>query len=246
MHDNEYNNTARLEDTHWWHVGMAEIATDWLRQLPGLSSLERLLDAGCGTGGALHWLKEFGRPYGIDRHSLALRYAAAKGAQRLVLADVQALPFGDARFGLLTSFDVLYHMDVTTDWTALNEFARVLRPGGWLLLRLPAYDWLRGAHDRLVQTRHRYTRREVTMKLQSAGLRPVRVTYVNTLLLAPAIIWRQFQQITNRDPVSDLRLPPRWVNFLLTSILRVERAWLRWFNLPAGLSILALAEKEAR
>ncbi|HTS18537.1 MAG TPA: class I SAM-dependent methyltransferase [Verrucomicrobiae bacterium] len=244
MHNHEYDNMARLEDTHWWYVGMAGIAADWLRRLPGFSPSERVLDAGCGTGGACRWLENFGRVYGLDRHPLALRHAGAKGAQCVVQGDVQALPFANASFGLLTSFDVLYHTDVVSDWGALREFARVLRPGGWLLLRLPAYNWLRGAHDRQVQTRHRYTNREVSAKLRSVGLQPVRVTYVNSLLLAPAIIWRLLQQIANSQPASDLWLPPRPINRFLKLILRVERAWLRWFNLPAGLGVLALARKE--
>jgi ubiquinone/menaquinone biosynthesis C-methylase UbiE len=245
MHDSEYKNLARLEDTHWWYAGMAEIAKDWLQQLPGLSPSALLLDAGCGTGGAQLWLRNFGQPCGVDHHPFALGLAVGKGVQRLVQADVQALPFADASFRLLTSFDVLYHADVTIDWAALREFARVLQPGGWLLLRLPAYNWLRGAHDRMVQTRHRYTCSEVSLKLSSSGLRPVRVTYANSLLLLPAIVRRVFQRVVGRAACSDLRLPPRSINHLLTAVLRAERVWLRKFNLPAGLSVLALAKKEA-
>ena len=244
MHDAEYKNLARLEDTHWWYTGMAEIAREWLQQLPGLSSSAPVLDAGCGTGGAYHWLANFGRPCGVDRHSVALGLALRKGAQRLALADVQALPFADASFRLLTSFDVLYHADVAADWAALREFARVLQPGGWLLLRLPAYNWLRGAHDRTVLTRHRYTCGEVSLKLLSTGLRPIRVTYANSLLLLPAVVRRVVQRVIGQEAASDLRLPPRPVNQLLTAVLRAERVWLRRFNLPAGLSVLALARKE--
>jgi SAM-dependent methyltransferase len=95
------------------------------------------LDAGCGTGGTFAQLAPFGKLYGADRHPLALRYAGTENHRCLVRADVGGLPFAANSFSVLTSFDVLYHCDVTDDWTALREFARVLRPGGWLLLRYP-------------------------------------------------------------------------------------------------------------
>jgi SAM-dependent methyltransferase len=246
MQESEFHNLATVEDRHWWSVGMAAIATDWLQRLTTARTLppQRLLDAGCGTGGALTWLAPFGQVHGTDRHPLALRYAANGNRRRLVRADVGELPFAANSFSVLTSFDVLYHHDVTDDWTALREFARVLRPGGWLLLRVPAHNWLRGAHDDAVQTRHRYNRQEIIGKLVAVGLRPVRVTYVNALLLLPAIVWRVVQRVRGHTSSSDLRLPPRPINAMLKAMLYAERAWLRHCNLPVGLSLLALAQKE--
>jgi len=246
MHESEFHNLATVEDRHWWCVGMAAIAADWLQRLTTARTMppQRLLDAGCGTGGTFAWLTPFGEVHGTDRHPLALRYAANGSCRRLVRADVGQLPFAANSFSVLTSFDVLYHRDVTEDWTALREFARVLRPGGWLLLRLPAHNWLRGAHDDAVQTRHRYNRQEVIGKLAATGFQPVRVTYVNSLLLLPAVVWRVLQRALGRPAASDLRLPPRPVNALLKGALYAERSWLRRFDLPVGLSLLALAKKE--
>lgn len=239
MQNSEYHNLAALERTHWWHTGMAAIAADWLRRLPREPGC-RILDAGCGTGGARRWLAEFGHVYGLDRHPLAGQLAG----RQLTRADVGALPFGDGSFSIVTAFDVLYHRDVPDDEAALRECARVLRPGGWLVVRLPAYDWLRGAHDGVVQTRHRYTRWELRRKLVAAGFEPTRVTYANTLLLGPAIMWRGCQRFGNWRPASDVRPAPAWVNLLLQAVLQLERTWLRLFNLPVGLSVLALARKE--
>jgi SAM-dependent methyltransferase len=239
----EYQNLAQAERTHWWYAGMAALARDWLRRLP-LTPAGRLLDAGCGSGGGLDWLAQFGRPCGLDLHPLALRLAGSPGGHPLVRADVQSLPFAAGSFGVLTSFDVLYHADVADDQSALCEFARVLQPGGWLLLRVPAHDWLRGAHDDVVQTRHRFSRQEIQAKLRAAGLRPVRVTYANSLLFLPAVLWRSLQRLRRSRPASDVRPPPRLVNRALAALLRVEQCWLRRANLPVGLSILALAQKE--
>ena len=240
MHDSEYHNLAVTENTHWWHTGMAAIAADWLRRLPHEPD-GRILDVGCGTGGALRWLPEFGRVCGLDRHLLAGQLAG----RQFLRADAGALPFRDKSFAILTAFDVVYHRDIADDQAVLQEFARVLQPGGWLLLRLPAYNWLRGAHDDVVHTRHRYTRWEMRRKLVTAGFEPTRVTYANTLLLAPAILWRCFQRCIDWRTASDVRQLPAWVNLGLRALLHLERVWLRLFNLPAGLSVLTLARKEA-
>jgi SAM-dependent methyltransferase len=247
MQESEFYNIASVAHTHWWYVGMSAIAADWLRRLPGRTIPNpsgRLLDAGCGTGSAFQWLAEFGRPFGVDRHPLALHLATNNGCPRLIRADVCALPFAEGSFSILTSFDVLYHKNVTDDRGVLREFARVLQPGGWLLLRLPAHNWLRGAHDHTVQTRYRYTRHEVQAKLAAAGLYPVRVTYVNALLFLPTASWRLLQRCLGVRAASDVRLPPRLLNSILKAVLGAERAWLRRFNLPVGLSVLALARKE--
>jgi SAM-dependent methyltransferase len=243
----EYDNIARLEETHWWYTGMAAVAAGWLRRLPAPLDRPRtrsILDAGCGTGGALGWLAEFGCPAGVDIHPRALRLAAAKGRRQLAQASIEWLPFPANSFDLLTSLEVLYHLQVADDVQALREFARVLRPGGWLLLRLPAHEWLRRAHDRVVHTRHRYTRAEVRHKLQAASLRPVRVTYANSLMLGPALAWRLAHGQREEAPASDVRLPPRPINYLLAALLRAEGRWLAHFDLPLGMSVLALARKE--
>jgi SAM-dependent methyltransferase len=248
MEPSEYYNIARLEDTHWWYVGMAAIAAGWLRQLPlerapGAQAQRPILDAGCGTGGGLRLLAQFGAAVGIDRHPLALQLARDKRYTQLARADVQRLPFASGAFGLVASFDVLYHLQVSDDVRALREFRRVLAPDGWLLLRLPAHEWMRRGHDRTVHTRHRYTREEVRQKLEAAGLRPVRISYANTLLLLPAVFWRLAQRQAEDSGGSDVRLPGRATNAALTSLLRVEGAWLRRWNLPTGLSVMALARK---
>lgn len=240
MHPSEYDNVARHEGTHWWYTGMAGIAATALRRL-SLPSSARILDAGCGTGGGLHWLAEFGCPHGVDLHPTALRLASGNGAARIACGDVRALPFVDASFDLLTSFEVLCQLPPPSDAMALREFARVLRPGGWLLLRLPAHEWLRSAHDRFVHTRHRYTRAEVRSRLLAADLCPVRLTHANSLLFLPALLWRF--ACRDRTAASDVRPLPAPLNALLAALLRAEAAWLSRFNLPIGLSVLAVAQK---
>jgi SAM-dependent methyltransferase len=239
MEPGEYDTLARLEGEHWWYAGMRRIATDLVGALP-LPRHARILDAGCGTGGGLKWLASVGKPTGIDLHPRAVSYAA-RHSPRVAQASIQALPFADAAFDLVASFEVIYHLTVSDDVGALREMARVLRPGGWLLVRVPAYDWLRGAHDRQVHTRQRYSKLELRQKLAAAGLRIHKLTSVGALLL-PAALLRRLVQRADRIH-SDVTLPPPIVNRALTLALASERFWLRRFNFPAGLSLLAVAQK---
>ena len=239
MEPGEYDNIARLEAQHWWYAGMRRIAESLLRD-SGLRPNAQILDAGCGAGGGLQWLSAFGAATGIDLHPLAVRYASRR-SRRVARASVQALPFPEACFDLVTSFEVLYHLAVTDDVAALRECARVLRPGGQLLVRVPAHDWLRGAHDRRVHTRHRYARGELRQKIENAGLALQRLTFVGLMLFPLAALKRLTQP--EGDSQTDVTLPAPAVNRTLTAALAAEGLWLRRFNLPIGLSLLALARK---
>jgi SAM-dependent methyltransferase len=239
MEPSEYENIARLEDRHWWYAGMRAIARGVVRGLP-LPPLARILDAGCGVGGGLRWLAAFGLPSGVDLHPLAVAHAARE-SRRVAQASVSALPFPDASFDLVTSFEVLYHAAVADDVAALRQMARVLRPGGWLVVRLPAHDWLRGAHDRHVHTRHRYGGRELREKLLAAGLSVRRLTFLGAALLPPAILRRAVQ--SPEDASSDVEMPPVWLNGLLRRVLSAEGVWLRLADVPFGLTLLAVAQK---
>ncbi len=239
MEPAEYDAIARLEERHWWYLGMRAIARDLVRRLP-LPRRARLLDAGCGTGGGLRWLSEFGQPSGVDFHPLAVRQAARFTA-RVARASIMALPFPDGAFDCVTCFDVLYHAAVTDDRAALRELARVLAPAGWLVARVPAHNWLRGAHDRRVHTRHRYSAGELRAGLAQTGFHIRRLTPVGGLLLPFAILRRLAQPAGVVQ--SDVSLPPAFPNRLLTVLLSAERYWLRWADMPLGLSLLAVAQK---
>src|SRR5688500_797415 len=170
----------RVEDTLWWYVGMRRIAEALLdgRLQPGL----RILDAGAGTGGNLRWLGRFGVAFGIDLAEEATRFCRERQLSTVARASVTNLPYPDSTFDLVTSFDVIYHLGVADDVAALREASRVLKPGGTLLVRVPALDVLRSEHDAAVHTRQRYTVGELARKVESAGLTVQRASYANTVL----------------------------------------------------------------
>jgi SAM-dependent methyltransferase len=237
----QYRVMRAVEDRHWWYVGTRAIAHDALRALP-LPPDARILDAGCGTGGSWAMLSRFGRVTGVDVADLALEAAQGRGIGPLARATVAQLPFLDASFDLVTSFEVLYHRAVGDDVAALRELRRVLRPGGWLLLRLPAFEWLRGAHDESVHTARRYTRAGLRAKLVEAGLEPTRITHVNGLLLPLAAAKRGAERLTGASG-DDLGPTPALAEALFRGALAIERRLLRRRDLPVGVSVMAVARR---
>jgi SAM-dependent methyltransferase len=244
MEPEQYEVMARRESRHWWYAGMRRVALAVLAHaLDGRSDLT-ILDAGCGTGGTTAELRRFGRVVGVD-----LAWEALLPAQRnltaLARSSVENLPFSDSVFDLVTSFEVIYHLGVGSDAQALSELRRVLKPGGLLLLRVPAHDWLRGEHDRLVHTRHRYSRTEVIEKLAAAHLAVEQVSWANTALFPPAAAKRLLERHNgNADAAAepDLWQPPEPLNALLESVIAIEALAIpNRVPLPFGLSVLALA-----
>ncbi|MEW6668804.1 MAG: class I SAM-dependent methyltransferase [Thermodesulfobacteriota bacterium] len=238
----EYQLMYKVEDSHWWYQGMAAVMRSVLESRSVLGGNLSILDAGCGTGGTMSWLSDYGKVAGLDFSARALHYSRKRGHNRVVQASVTNLPFAPETFDLVVSLDVLYFAHVQ-DELALREFLRVLVPGGRILLRLPAYNWLRGAHDRQVSTAHRYTRKEVREKLLRNGMTPELLTYVNTFLFPAVAVKRMLDRFLSAPPSSDLAVEMKAMAGFLRGCLRLESRLIRWGTLPFGLSIVGLARK---
>jgi SAM-dependent methyltransferase len=145
---------------------------------------------------------------------------------------------------VVTSFDVLYHAWIEDDAQAVRELARVLKPGGLMLLKTPALKILWGAHDEAVHSRRRYTRGELEDLLEGAGLDLVRSTYANSLLF-PLLLSRRFLDRALDRHGSDVALLPPLLEHLFGGLLTVEAGLLGVLNLPIGASVFAVARKAA-
>jgi SAM-dependent methyltransferase len=241
----QYAIMARAEEDHWWYRGMRRITDAFLnRVFRGRTDLE-ILDAGCGTGINCRHFASRGRAVGLDFSAEALTFARGRQVPWLVRGSVDALPFADGRFDLVTSFDVLYHLDVRSEGDAMREFARVMKPGGYVLVRLPAYDWLRSAHDRAVHTRHRFTRGELRSMFREAGLEVRSLSYANSSLFPVAAGARLAERFMKPSATAEpLDHPPsRPVNAALATLLSLEGAVATWPGLPFGLSVVGLARR---
>jgi ubiquinone/menaquinone biosynthesis C-methylase UbiE len=245
MEPQEYSLMFEVEQTHWWYLGMEKITRAILNNWCSTGPNTSILDAGCGTGAGMStYLADYGNVIGVDVSPLALEYCRKRNLTSLVLASVTGIPFPSGSFDLVTSFDVLYEKAVISDLVALTEFFRLLHPGGLLLLRLPAYDWLRGRHDLTIHTARRYTTSQVTQLLKDSGFQPLRVSYVNTFLFPLALAKRLLEHIFPPAPSSsDLSVNVGMLNGLFKHILASEAFFVSRIGLPFGLSVIALAQK---
>jgi len=252
MERSEHEVLAVTEHHHWWHGGMRMLTRAMLDPLYQHRRDLAILDVGCGTGGNLHFLHRYtdhgGRLVGLDREPLTLELAQCEPHMSALLqGSVLALPFADDSFDLVISFDVLDHRGIPDEVAALCEARRVLRHGGRILLRLPAYnrlDELRGKHDLAVHTRRRYRAPDVQHLLAAAGFIVERWSYVNTLLFPLALLQRTLEARHSEPPpaTSDLTLPTAPINAALRVPFALEAAWLELGQgLPYGLAVLCLA-----
>jgi SAM-dependent methyltransferase len=172
-----------------------------------------------------------------------LQFCRTRGKERLTQGSINTIPLADNKFDLVTSFDVLYFKGVD-DQLALREFLRVLKRGGRAFLRLPAYEWMRGAHDEAVNTAHRYTTQDIKQKLVNAGFVVEHLSYANMLLFPLAAFKRLvLERFSGTQKESDLSLKTGGMNTLFKKILSAEAKWVARKGLPFGLTVVALARK---
>lgn len=244
MEQEEYQHLFELEDRLWWFAGMREITRSLLERFLPTDRPLRILDAGCGTAGMLPHLRRFGSVFGIDYSPDAIRFARSRDERRLARGSVLQLPFPAKTFDLVTEFEVVNHWSIPDDHVALAELCRVLKPGGLLVFREPAYQWLFAKHDRAVHTRERYSRRQLAAKLRRAGFDDVYVGYANCFLFPVALVRRLVGNILpGNHQGSDVREIPKPLNSVLGWILSREARILRTSRLPFGLSVVGVARR---
>lgn len=241
--------TARAEREHFWFHGFRRfvrpLVREAVRSLPRDRPL-RLLDCGCGTGNNLELLREHGGAFGIDITYSGLAHAREHGARLLAQASATDLPFPDATFDLVGSFDVIYALDDQGAARTLSEMYRVMRPGGYLVLNVAALPGLGGNHGVLGGEVQRYTRASLRRHLQSAGFRIRRLTYTNASILPLVVGVRLAQKaLGHRESTREISVPPRPVNAALTAVLALEAAAVRFVDMPLGSSLLTLASRPA-
>lgn len=238
MEPGEYARMDAVEAEMWWYRALHARLFDALAPVRG-----RVLDAGCGTGGFLA-LARLRRPdlalVGLEWDHWAARRAAAKSASPVARGSVAEMPFADASFDAVISTDVLCH-EAVDPGPALAEMRRVLRPGGSLVLNMPAFMWLHSAHDVRVRNARRVSAPQLRAWLDDAGFLPRRVAYWNGLLL-PLMLAQRKILARGHDSASDVAAFPPWLDASLHGVTALERA-LR-LRLPAGGSVMALAIRQ--
>ena len=232
---------ARLELKLWWYRALHDKVLCTLRRRFPTGSGTALLDAGCGTGGLLkllHGAFPDCSLHGIDISDTAVRYARQASPADIRQGSVTALPYADASFDAIVSTDVMYHRLVDPH-AMLDQCCRVLKPGGLLVLNLPAYQWLRSYHDEHVQTGQRYTLRSLASVMDCHPLQRLQGSYWNTLLFLPLVLKRKL--FAGTQDHSDVGEFPPWADRLAYALMSWENAWIcRGGSLPFGSSVFAV------
>jgi len=242
----------QLEEQHWWFASRRDAVYDLIRQLQ-LPTTAAILEIGCSGGPLMQRLRQQGYAdvTGIDVSKPAIELAEARGVPHVSVMDGANLTFEDARFDLVIASDVLEHIE--DEGRALSEWARVLRPGGQLLVFVPAHAYLWSEHDVVNHHFRRYSRAGLLAALRGAGLRPQRSSFWNAALYFPTTALRLARRwlAGAKEPqvatgsTGDLHQFAGPLNKLLLNWVRAENAVLRHVNLPVGVSVFALAVKPA-
>ncbi len=242
-----YDNTVKIQEKNWWYKTRRDIITDLLRDEFPAGQNRRVLSVGCGVGWEMKFISRYGEAYGIDPSPTAIEYCKEAGiSKNLFVSGAEKLQFEDTFFDAVFILDVLEHVE--RDEAALTEIYRVLKPGGILVLTVPAFPLLWTKSDVRAHHFRRYTRSSLKQEIEKSGFRIKRLSYFNMILLPliggiklltrfyePAFV--EGKEVSQPNPV---------VNWMLYHIFKLEVSWLARFNLPLGISLLAIARKETK
>lgn len=246
MQAQDFEDLYNLEERFWWFVAMRHI-TDTIVGPDLQGQTLDLLDAGCGTGYNIeHYEKAGHRVFSFDISEHAIAGVLKRGFRQVCEASVTEIPYRSESFDLVFSFDVLEQISVEDGAQAIREMHRVLKPGGSLFIRVPAFEWMRSSHDAALATAHRYSRPELVQMLLGVGFDMRLASYANTLLFPVAILRRSLKKLGVGRGTDVKPLPGGlgWIDPIFRNVLAAEARVLGMGGrLPFGLSVIAYAKK---
>lgn len=239
MQTDEFQALVGFDEHHWWYAGRRRVLHAAIGRLE-LPPEAAVLDAGCGTGRTMDDLRRYGTVHGFDLNPLGVEHARGRGHGDVQVAPVEAIPHPDATFDLVTCLDVIEH--TPDDVASLRELRRVVRPGGWLVVTVPAYQLLWSSHDVANQHYRRYRRSQLRRAGVEAGWEPQGWTYFNSVLFLPGAAVRLGERLRRphkRRGRPNVQLTPRALDGVLEWPMRLEAALVgRGVRLPVGMSLL--------
>jgi SAM-dependent methyltransferase len=245
MEQTIYLKMNRLEHEHWWFVSRRSIIEMVLRsQVKSIGPHSKILDAGCGTGGNLDLLSSLGCDVtGLEMEPDAAEIARSKSGKAVYIGSLpDQIPFADESFDLIVLLDVLEHIE--DDIGTLASLTAKLKPGGNLLITVPAFSFLWSSHDEAHHHKRRYRLNELVGKMQHCNLQPKYASYFNTWLFPMIALVRILQNIVgSNQKTDDLSLPSPFLNKILRGVMSSERHILKRGKLPFGVSIMAIGQK---
>ncbi len=242
MEHGVYEAEARLEAEHWWFRGRRMLFAAEIRRLK-IGTDAAVLDIGTGTGSNLRMLREEGyrNVTGIDLNPLAIRYCRDKGFTSVLSGDATKLPFAEGQFDVVLATDTIEH--INDDRGALQEIHRVLAPGGYAIIVVPAFASLWGLQDIVAHHKRRYRTPDLSEKIRSSGFE-IRLTYYfNYLLFVPIWFARQIIRIMRIKRASEAEFNSTRLNQMLFWTFALDVRTAPRIHPPFGVSLLAIGRK---
>lgn len=236
-----YDRMAAHDSTHWWYRARRDILADYIGRYAGLPKDARILEIGCGTGHNLPMLAAFGDVDAIEIDAAARDIASArlgKPVGEAPLPELTGVP--ERSYDLIAVLDVVEHIE--DDVAALAGMARRLKPGGKILVTVPAHQWMWSAHDVVNHHHRRYSKATLAKAIADAGLAHNGLRYFNSLLFPAALAARAVGKLTGKDD-SDDSPPAKPLNLAFEKIFALERHLVGRMPLPPGLSLITLLSR---
>ena len=237
-----YDRMAAHDSTHWWYRARRDILADYLTRYGGLPQDARILEIGCGTGHNLPMLARFGAVEAIEIDPAARAIASERLGRPVGDAPLPELPGVErGAFDLVAVLDVVEH--IADDVAALAAMRTLLKPGGAILIAVPAHQWMWSAHDVVNHHHRRYSKNTLRAAIERAGLRAEKMSWFNSLLFPLAAAARVAGKITGRED-SDDSPPAKPLNALFEAVFRLERRLIGRVPITPGVSIVTLARAD--
>jgi SAM-dependent methyltransferase len=243
MNPAAYLEMAETESIHWWYSGRRSILWSIIVN-SNLPLKSEVLEVGCGTGGNLEMLANFGTVSAFEMDENALEIACKKTDNHYEIKKgylPNQIPFTNRQFDLIVMTDVLEHIE--QDVEALVSIKKLLKKNGCVILTVPAYQWLYGTHDKFLHHYRRYSARRLIKIIESSGFVSEKLSYFNTILFPLAVMVRIMDKFGRSQTATGTSVPPKFINIILKALFSAERYLLGKFDFPFGVSLLCVLRK---
>lgn len=239
MRHDLYAEMYRQEEYYWWHRAKRALVKQFI---PAGTRLN-ILDIGCGTGKLLEELQKNGEVWGVDMSEAAISLCHRRGLTHVRTGKLPGLNLAQ-RFDVIICLDVLEH--IKDDHQAIKNITKLLKPGGKLILTVPAYQWLYSYWDKILHHYRRYSPQQLTRCFLGSGLEITKLSFVYSFLLPLVVPFRLVRQkaFAKKTPTSDFIALPQWLHGFFFALAKIEHFFIQYVNLPFGISLLCIAKKK--